>query len=577
VAGGRNRAVVLVAALAAALVALCAQQLHVLDRIEDDTIGLRFHVRGEQEHKDVTVVGIDDETFSALNKRWPFPRRLHAEAIDELRRAGARAVVYDVQFTEKTTEAQDWALYEAVGRFPGMVLATTETDGRGGTRVLGGEENLEDVHARAGAANLTTESGGVIRRFPYSVGGLPTLAVAAAEQVSGRAVSPAAFEAGDAWIDYAGPPGAIPHVAFSDLVDERMRADPSLLRDRIVVVGMTAPTQQDVHATPLSSSRLMSGPEVQANAISTALRGFPLRSAPDWIGMVVLFALALAPAVARFRLSAFAAAAAGPVAALAYLGGAQIAFGEGLILPVANPLLAAALGTVATIAVALTAERRERGRVAQRNDLLERAVHERTRQLRDTQLEIIRRLAQASEFRDGDTGAHIDRISGLCHRLALEAGRPEAEAELIGHASAMHDVGKIGIPDRVLLKPGRLDADEWALMKTHTTIGAAILGGSNSELLQLAEQIALTHHERWDGTGYPAGLRGEAIPLAARICSICDVYDALVSFRPYKPRWTHDEALEEIARQRGRQFDPELVSAFLNIAGELSVEGLRAA
>ena len=332
---------------------------------------------------------------------------------------------------------------------------------------------------------------------------------------------------------------------------------------------MTAPTLRDVHATPLSSDALMSGPEIQANAISTALRGLPLRDAPGWAALLALVAMGLAPAFARLRFAGAAPVALTAAVALAWAGIAHGAFAAGIIVPVTYPLLALALGTVSSVGVALILERRERGRIAQRNDLLERRVRERTRDLWETQLEIVRRLGQAAELRDETTGEHIERISVLSHRLALAAGLPDEQAELVGHASTMHDVGKIGIPDRILRKPGRLDDDELAIMRTHTTIGASMLGGSSSELLQLAERIALTHHERWDGSGYPAGLRGDEIPLEARICAVCDVYDALVSPRHYKPRWTHDEALEEIARQRGKHFDPALVDAFLNIAGEL--------
>jgi putative two-component system response regulator len=140
---------------------------------------------------------------------------------------------------------------------------------------------------------------------------------------------------------------------------------------------------------------------------------------------------------------------------------------------------------------------------------------------------------------------------------------------MIGHASAMHDVGKIGIPDRVLLKPGKLDAQEWEIMRSHTTIGGTILEGSRSPVLQTAHEIALTHHERWDGTGYPAGLRGEEIPLAARITAVCDVFDALRSNRRYKDRWTLEDTLAELAAQRGRHFDPALVDAFLELAPAL--------
>ena len=156
-------------------------------------------------------------------------------------------------------------------------------------------------------------------------------------------------------------------------------------------------------------------------------------------------------------------------------------------------------------------------------------------------------------------------MSRLSQRLALAAGMDSARAEMLLQASALHDIGKIGIPDRVLLKPGKLDAEEWELMKTHTTLGAEILSGSRSELLQLAESIALTHHERWDGSGYPNGLAGEDIPLAGRICAVCDVYDALVSDRPYKTSWSREEAMAEIAEQRGKHFDPAIADAFLTL------------
>jgi putative two-component system response regulator len=150
---------------------------------------------------------------------------------------------------------------------------------------------------------------------------------------------------------------------------------------------------------------------------------------------------------------------------------------------------------------------------------------------------------------------------------------PKAEADRLRHASAMHDIGKIGIPDRILQKPGKLDPDEWAVMKTHTTMGATILGGSNAPLIQMAETIARTHHERWDGSGYPAGLAGEAIPLIGRVVAICDVFDALLSVRPYKHAWTLDDALTEIRAQSGRHFDPQLVEPFERLARAVAAAG----
>jgi CHASE2 domain-containing sensor protein len=560
---GRDSMAILVATLVALALAVVAQDVHLFDGVEDQTVAMRFQARGAHVPRDVAVIAIDDVTFSDLERQWPFPRSLHARAIDALRKAGARSVVYDVQFTEPTSPREDNALFRSIQRAGDVVLATTETDGHGGTNVLGGDENVRAAGAHAAAANLETDRGGVIHRFPATSGGLPSVAVVAAGLATGHPVSTQHFEGNGAWIDYAGPRGTVPTYHFSDLIHGRI--DPRKLRGRIVVVGATAPTLQDVHSTPTASDRLMSGPEIQANAISTARRGLPLRDAPGWTSLLALLLLGALPALAHLRTRGLRAAAITPLAFLAFAGVVQTAFASGWIVIATYPLLALALGTLSTMTTAFFVERRERRRVDEHNDVLEQRVRERTAQLRETQLEIVQRLSQAAESRDGDTGEHIQRIRRMTHQLALAIGLPEDEAELIGHASAMHDVGKIGIPDRVLLKPGKLDAEEWALMQSHTTIGAEILAGSSSPLLQVAEEIALTHHERFDGTGYPQGLAGETIPLASRITAICDVFDALRSNRVYKERWTLDDTTAELRAQRGRHFDPALVDAFLAI------------
>jgi putative two-component system response regulator len=201
--------------------------------------------------------------------------------------------------------------------------------------------------------------------------------------------------------------------------------------------------------------------------------------------------------------------------------------------------------------------------LAQQNAELEQRVRERTEEVRLAHFDAIQRLARAAEWRDDSTGQHTNRMSRLVYQLAICAGFDGGAAEMLMQASTMHDVGKIGIPDRILLKPGPLDPPEWEHMKTHTMIGAELLAGSRSPILQLAELIARTHHERWDGTGYPAGLKGEDIPLPARICTICDVFDALVSERPYKRPWTVEEAVQEIRAGAGTAFDPRLVDVFL--------------
>lgn len=201
--------------------------------------------------------------------------------------------------------------------------------------------------------------------------------------------------------------------------------------------------------------------------------------------------------------------------------------------------------------------------------LLERRVAERTRDLEDAQLEIVRRLGIASSFRDNETGAHIRRMSEGCRLLALEAGLGESFARMIQRASPMHDVGKIGIPDHVLLKPGPLDPDEWAIMQRHAEIGANMLSGHPSPVMQMAERIALGHHERWDGKGYPRGLANIEIPVEARICAVSDVFDALTSRRPYKEPWPAPRAIDFIRNGAGTQFDPTIVECFLAVADRI--------
>jgi len=207
--------------------------------------------------------------------------------------------------------------------------------------------------------------------------------------------------------------------------------------------------------------------------------------------------------------------------------------------------------------------RSQKEQLENQNVILEEKVRERTKELHDTRLEIIRRLGLAAEYRDNETGFHIIRMSKMSQALALAIGMPEAEEDIILHASPMHDIGKIGIPDRILLKPGKLDLEEWEIMKTHAAKGCKMLEGHPSDLLQKAQEIAFSHHEKWNGSGYPLGLEGDKIPLASRICALADVFDALTSDRPYKIAWTVEDALNEIKKGQGTHFDPELVEIFM--------------
>lgn len=214
-------------------------------------------------------------------------------------------------------------------------------------------------------------------------------------------------------------------------------------------------------------------------------------------------------------------------------------------------------------------------RLRHRTNFLKEQVRVRTQQLeqyqlelKEAQLETIMRLARAAEHRDDETGRHTQRVGLLSDMLARNLGWQEHKAQLLHFAAPLHDVGKIGIPDSILLKPGKFTETEYKIMQRHAKIGAELLSGGHSEIIQTAERIALTHHERWNGQGYPFGLKGEDIAIEGRILAIVDVFDALTHERPYKKAWSLDEALDELKMQQGKQFDPLLIDCFLSLPRE---------
>jgi len=217
------------------------------------------------------------------------------------------------------------------------------------------------------------------------------------------------------------------------------------------------------------------------------------------------------------------------------------------------------------LAIDMTEEKALALQIQEQNVTLETRVRERTQQLEESKLEMLNRLARAAEYRDDDTGQHVVRVATMVGRLAQVLGLTVEQIELMERAAPLHDLGKVGIPDRILLKPGRLDAEEVLEMRRHTEIGASILANGRSAVMRMAEEIARTHHERWDGTGYPRGLSGHAIPISGRIVAVADVLDALTSERPYKQAWSTQEALREIREQSGRQFDPAVVNALTQV------------
>lgn len=224
----------------------------------------------------------------------------------------------------------------------------------------------------------------------------------------------------------------------------------------------------------------------------------------------------------------------------------------------------------------ILARTRSHLRIKQLNDqvnnhrmALEKTVDLRTQQLQNASLEVIWRLTAASEYRDNETGAHIKRMSHYSAAIAIEMGLREKTVETILYSAPMHDIGKIGIPDGILLKAGMLNDEEWRIMKGHTIIGANILKGSKIGFVRMGAMIALTHHEKWDGSGYPNGLKGRQIPLAGRIVALADVFDALTSKRTYKEPFSVQESNRIIEEGRGKHFDPDVVDAFFAIQNEI--------
>jgi adenylate cyclase len=332
--------------LAGAL-ALLADQAGVFDRPEHAAVDARFDIRGKQgEPKEVAVVQIDDKTFDALDEQWPFRRSLHGQVLDRLTTAGARSVVFDVQFTEPTTGAEDNALIESVDRSHDVVLATTEVDSQGHSNVFGGDDVLREIGARAGNAGVDQDSDGVIRRFQRSIEKLDTLPTAATEMATNRRVD---FPSGEQWIDFAGPPGTVRTYSYSDVL--RGRFPPDAFRGRIVVVGASTPTLQDVHQTSSSGRQLMSGAEVVANEATTILRGFPLRSSAGWLDALVIFGLGLVAPLGALRLSPLRVLLVAAGVAAAYLVLAQVLFDGGHVVPVVAPMTALGLGLLGALGI----------------------------------------------------------------------------------------------------------------------------------------------------------------------------------------------------------------------------------
>jgi adenylate cyclase len=341
----------------------------VLDSAELDSVDARFDLRGsEGAPADVVVVGIDDVTFNELGEQWPFPRSLHGQAIDALREAGAKVIAYDIQFTEPTRPREDNALIAAVERADRVVLATTEVDERGRSNVFGGGGILREIGARAGSSNFVNDEDGVIRRMPYGLEGLASFSIASAEEFSGKRLPE---RRGFAWIDFAGGPKTVETVSFSRLLEGEV--PDGTFDGKIVVVGATAPSLQDTHATAVGEGAQMAGPEIQANATATALAGFPLEDSSAFLDVGLIVLLGLVGPVVGLTLGPLRAAIYGVLAGVIFAICVQLAFNSGLILSFLYPLASLVVGVVGALAIGLVLDAFERERV---RDVFSRFVPE---------------------------------------------------------------------------------------------------------------------------------------------------------------------------------------------------------
>jgi len=356
----------LIVALAASAIAITAYAIPLLRALELQSVDARFSVRGTQERPDdIVIVQVDDVTFNDLGIQWPFPRSLHGRVIDQLRKAGAKTVAIDIQFTEPTVPREDNALIEAVGRKGGVILSTTEVGKGGSTNVLGGDEVLREFDARAANTGIEPDPGGTYRKMEYEVEGLISFPVAVAEASTGEAIEKDEMEGdGEAWIDFRGPPDTLRQLSFSRVLKGRF--PPQAVRGMTVVIGASAPSLQDVHPTSTSGDELMSGPELQGNAIWTAEHGFPLTSSGLFVDLLLILLLGAVPAMLTLRVAPVPALLGALALAIAYAAAAQLAFEAGVVLPFVYPMLALALSAIGALAVnyVLTAFERQRVRDA---------------------------------------------------------------------------------------------------------------------------------------------------------------------------------------------------------------------
>ena len=372
----RKTLALLAVAIIAGGIGVLAYATHLLRRSELQTIDARFSIRGARKApSNIVFVQISPEAEQELEKlhleaRSPLPRRYDAEVVDRLRRAGAKAIAMDMEFTHRTNNEEDDDLIEAVGRAHGkVVLATVNVTSSGGTSIFGGEPTLREVGARPAEVRLTLDSDGTVRRFERQYNHLGSFPVVAAEVMTGRKIPASTFDNGSLPIDFVGPPESFSSISYAKVLRGGFPAN--LFQGKLVIVGASSPILQDIHATATTGNRVMPGPEIWANATSTLLEGVPLRDAPGWVDIMLILVLGLAVPLGSMRVRQWRSLLDAVALAVVFTVAVQIAFNSGLIATFVYPLLALALGTLGTLAVLYVGETIERERV---HDLFSRFV-----------------------------------------------------------------------------------------------------------------------------------------------------------------------------------------------------------
>ena len=358
--------------------------------LELNTVDTRFGIRGDRKPPtDIVVVGVDAHTFQSFgDARWPFTHDYHAKVTRQLKKAGARVIAFDIQFSEPSnTDEQSLDFLSAIERAGNVVVSTTEVDKYGNGNAFNYYVPLKvirstkrgainawlrrELHVVVGDGTLPNDPGGVLRRVPYETDGLKSFAISVAERSTGRPIDPDSLGGDTAWIDYYGPPGLVPEYHYSDVYDGNFK--PGAFRNKIVVVGATAPVLQDVHGTSTSGDDVMSGPEIQATAIETALNGFPLQNSPNGLDILLIVVMGLVPPVVGLRWSAFRTLAVAVGLGAVYAVVVQLAFNSGTILSFVYPIGALTLSAIGALAVHYVTEAFERERT---RDLFARFVPE---------------------------------------------------------------------------------------------------------------------------------------------------------------------------------------------------------